>query len=514
MHTTGAPPALTLHAYGVSFGARIVLAGLDLDLPADGIDVLMGPVKAGKSTLVRSLAGLTEGNALFRCWGEALVQGSPSWQRRPALVQQHAAVLNGSVRDAVIFHARQQAERSSSAAWNAFAQEALEHNGLGALVGHMDTPMLAQPLERQRAVNILSHALAAPPLLFVDEPTYGLQETAALWLTDWLAALGRHTRLLVVLHHQGQARRLADRVVLLGGGRVLAHMDRDRFFGRNENRWVEQFVRSGSLAIASPDARPEDLDPSVEPPPPLPAAALQAIASFKGSDPSARPVVSAASAPAPAPAQVSPPPAVAVHAPAPAAPAPVSPPPSAPRRLAKLPPLSIDGVAVASTVGIHVMPESRGPNGFHWIVPGRLAGCPEPGVSSPVDYDMDLLARMGITHLVTLTERDLDQATLARHGLTNIHLPIFDRESPSVRQTYMLLRRMQVLLDEGKVVAVHCKAGIGRTGTILAAWLIREGGLSADNAIARLRSINRSYVQTEVQEVFLHDFENDLLMRS
>jgi atypical dual specificity phosphatase len=126
---------------------------------------------------------------------------------------------------------------------------------------------------------------------------------------------------------------------------------------------------------------------------------------------------------------------------------------------------------------------------------------------------MDLLHNMGITHLITLTEKDLDQSALARNGLCNIHLPIYDREAPSMAQTYMLVRRMQVLLDQGAVLAVHCRAGIGRTGTILAAWLIREGGLSASNAISRLRSIYPSYVQTQVQEDFLQNFEQDIMQR-
>lgn len=494
-----ATDALTLHEYGVSFGTRVVLGRVDLDLPADGIDVLMGPVKTGKSTLMRSLAGLMDSNALFRSWGEARVGGEPIARRRPALVQQHAAVLNATLREAVVFHARARAERSP-AAWNEFAQQALHAHALAALLPALGAPMLEQPIEHQRAVTILGHALAQPPLLFVDEPTYGLPEPAALWLIDWLAQLGQHTRLLVVLHHQGQARRLADRIVLLGGGRVLAHQDRDRFFGRNDNPWVEQFVRTGSLAIASPDARPEDLDPSVEPPPPLPAAA-RAVAPVSAAAPAAAPVPAAPVPAAPVPA-----------APAPAALEPAASP--APRRLAVLPPVSSNGVAVAASVGVDVLPAARGPTGFHWIVPGRLAGCAEPGISSPLDYDLDLLARIGVSHLVTLTERDLDTAALARHGLRNIHLPIFDRESPSIRQTYMLLRRMQVLLDEGRTIAVHCKAGIGRTGTILAAWLIREGGLSADNAIARLRTINRAYVQTDAQEQFLHELEADLLLRS
>lgn len=187
---------------------------------------------------------------------------------------------------------------------------------------------------------------------------------------------------------------------------------------------------------------------------------------------------------------------------------------TAARRYAPLPPTSAHGVSIAAKVGVQVVPAVRGPTGFHWVVPGRLAGCAEPGISSPMDYDLDLLRRVGVTHLVTLTERDLDPPALARHGLANIHLPIFDRETPSIPQTYMLLRRMQLLLDGGHVVAVHCKAGVGRTGTVLAAWLIREGGLSAQSALERLRQINHAYVQTALQEQFLHDFETDLLMRT
>jgi atypical dual specificity phosphatase len=126
---------------------------------------------------------------------------------------------------------------------------------------------------------------------------------------------------------------------------------------------------------------------------------------------------------------------------------------------------------------------------------------------------MGLLHTMGITHLITLTEKDLDQSALKRNKLSNLHLPIYDREAPSMAQTYMLIRRMQVLLDQGSVLSVHCRAGIGRTGTILAAWLIREGGLSATSAIERLRTIYKAYVQTEVQERFLQDFEQDIMRR-
>lgn len=53
----------------------------------------------------------------------------------------------------------------------------------------------------------------------------------------------------------------------------------------------------------------------------------------------------------------------------------------------------------------------------------------------------------------------------------------------------MLLQRMEMLLAQGQVLAVHCLGGIGRTGTVLAAWLVREG-LTAVEALRRVRLID------------------------
>ncbi len=583
---------LELRGFGLCFGTRVVLAHVDLVLPVPGVDVLMGPVKSGKSSLVRALAGLQTHSRLARSWGEALLHGQPLAEAdRPALVQQHAAHLGGSVRDALVAPARARRERSGQA-WTAFANEALGAYGLEELRPRMSGSVFDLTAAQQRAVNILGHALAAPPLLMVDEPTYGLAESEADWLIAWLGALGRRTRLLVVLHHQGQARRLADRIVLLGGGRVLAHQSTQAFFAQPANAWVEQFVRTGSLAIASPGTNPDELSPDVEAPPPLSSAALAALAAirqasaaapeaglpapaavapmdppaaqpFRAPASSALPVaarpgpstagpglapaplaapsampsvapVAAISRPAPAPAAVADSatvaasaasaaavdaaPAVRAATSASAAPAPASATPArsitAPTtRRAALPPVSRTGVEDAATVGRAILVDHRGPYGFHWVVPGKLAGCPEPGIVHDIDYDLDLLSRVGIQVLVTLTEHDLDQVSLTRHGLSNIHLPIFDREAPSLAQAYMLVRRMQKLMDEGKALAVHCKAGIGRTGTILAAWMIREGGFSSAGAIELLRNVNKSYVQSASQESFLQTFEADIVQR-
>lgn len=530
-------PVLELNGYGVCFGRRVILSDITLFLPQGEVSVLMGPVKTGKSTLMRSLAGLNDGNALFRRWGEATLQGKPvadGW--RPSLVQQHATLLKSSVRDALIHPLRGRNEKSP-AGWCEAARVMLTTYGLEHLTDRLDAPMLDLPEVWRKAVLILGHVLLKPPLLLVDEPTYGMNETDAIRLIDWLRQVGRSTKLWVALHHQGQARRLAQHIVLIGGGRALFSGPGDRFFSNPQNTWAEQFVRTGSLSIPSPDARREDLADDVEPPPPLPAAALRAIADFDRAETVAAASV-VTSVPIDATAgdsvaresgnpQPSGPGDVATGAPATSATSSTAapeagkavessqiPPASATaQKPAKLPPISAGAVEAASMVGVAIYSDYRGPQGFHWIIPGRLAGCAEPGVVADVGYDLSLLRQVGVTYLVTLTEKDLDKVKLQEHQLRNIHLPIFDREAPTIGQAYMLVRHMQRLLDKGEVLAVHCKAGIGRTGTILAAWLIREGGMSAATAIERLRRINPAYVQTETQEAFLREFEDDIVKR-
>lgn len=326
-------------------------------------------------------------------------------------------------------------------------------------------------------------------MVLVDEPTSGMPETDAGWLVDWLRVLGEHQRLCITLHNQQQARRLADRIVLIGGGRVLAHQDREDFWARPANEWVEQFCRSGSLPLASPDALAQDLEDAASVPPPLSVAALNALAQD------------------------------ALHAPGDVLGD--APDPAVPIDVRKsnvvlpvaLPQPSRKGVEMAASVGQRGMSDSRGPRGFCWVVPGVLAGCPAPGNVASLDYDLDLLVRVGVTRLITLTESDLDGLALERHGLTNTHLPIIDREAPSLHQMHMLQVHMQRYIEAGEVLAVHCKAGLGRTGVVLTAWLIREGGLCAQAAIDRIRQLNPRFIQSASQESFLHEYEVDIVRR-
>jgi atypical dual specificity phosphatase len=150
---------------------------------------------------------------------------------------------------------------------------------------------------------------------------------------------------------------------------------------------------------------------------------------------------------------------------------------------------------------------AAGPRGFVWIEEGRLAATPMPGISADIDYDLDLLQNVGITALITLTEKDFPQEPLARHNMTNLHLPIEDRKAPTAAEMDALVTRMRQMLEKGEVLAVHCLAGLGRTGTILAAYLVKEKGLSAQSALNQIRRFNRQFVQSDDQEDFLMEYE-------
>jgi protein-tyrosine phosphatase len=160
-----------------------------------------------------------------------------------------------------------------------------------------------------------------------------------------------------------------------------------------------------------------------------------------------------------------------------------------------------------------------GPRGFVWIEDGRLAATPMPGFSAPMDTDLEMLKRAGITVLITLTEQDFPQEVLESHGLRNVHFPIADNKAPTTTDTDGLVNKMRDMLNHGEVLAVHCLAGLGRTGTVLAAYMVKEKGVSAQVALNQIRRFNRQFVQTDDQEDFLVEYEvqqeqTDLLNRA
>jgi len=145
--------------------------------------------------------------------------------------------------------------------------------------------------------------------------------------------------------------------------------------------------------------------------------------------------------------------------------------------------------------------------GFHWILPGRLAGSAQPGVFGPYEEDMAALEALGIRTVVTLTESPLTPSP-EFFGFRVIHFPVEDMSIPSPESAQRLCSRVVAAMSAEPVV-LHCKAGLGRTGTLLACCLVTLGR-TAEEAVDEVRRVNRLFIQTASQERFVAHYAEHL----
>jgi protein-tyrosine phosphatase len=154
-----------------------------------------------------------------------------------------------------------------------------------------------------------------------------------------------------------------------------------------------------------------------------------------------------------------------------------------------------------------------------WIIPGVLAGMPMPfihpnrrmydgGVLDAYDDELKELHLAGVRAVVSLLNIPTDAAVYESAGFAFLCLPVSDGGAPTMEQAKDFVRFVTEQRRGGRPVAGHCEAGLGRTGTMLAAYLISQGE-SADAAIRRIRIIEKVAVETSRQIQFLERFARE-----
>jgi atypical dual specificity phosphatase len=139
--------------------------------------------------------------------------------------------------------------------------------------------------------------------------------------------------------------------------------------------------------------------------------------------------------------------------------------------------------------------------GFSWIDRPRLAALAMPESAE----DLAWMRRQGIQILISLTESPLPRQWVNDAGLMVVNVPVPDMEPPSDRQFDHILETIRKALAAQMGVAIHCAAGLGRTGTVLAAYFVANG-LSGRDAIDHVRELRPGSIETLEQERAIERF--------
>lgn len=138
---------------------------------------------------------------------------------------------------------------------------------------------------------------------------------------------------------------------------------------------------------------------------------------------------------------------------------------------------------------------SSPPHNFSWVEQGKLAGLALPRMTCEYQYLLD----NGIKHLVCLCERKPPYHDSCPE-LNLHHIKIADFTPPSPTQIDKFLSIVEEANSKGEGVGVHCMHGHGRTGTMLACYLVKTRKISGINAINEIRRLRHGSIETHEQE--------------
>lgn len=142
------------------------------------------------------------------------------------------------------------------------------------------------------------------------------------------------------------------------------------------------------------------------------------------------------------------------------------------------------------------------PWNFGWVIDNKLAGS-----SRPLSIkDLMWMRKKGVRAILSLTEDPLPDRWINDQKMVYSHEPLIDHKSPPTEKIDRAVNFIIDRISKETPVVVHCEAGQGRTGTILAGYFIKNLGISADEAKKKIRNIRPRSIEGS-QEKSLENYE-------
>ena len=138
---------------------------------------------------------------------------------------------------------------------------------------------------------------------------------------------------------------------------------------------------------------------------------------------------------------------------------------------------------------------------FGWVLEDELAGSQGPASLQ----DLFFLHDQGVRAVIRMEERTIAADTGSMVDLVDMFEPVPDFTPPELEQIQRMIEFIDQQTGARKPVVVSCYAGIGRTGTVLACYLVHRGEEPAE-AINRLRQLRPGSIQTPEQEAAVHQY--------
>lgn len=223
--TDALPSALPLVLDDICFkaGVQTLLKHVTLQLEDVPVTAILGPNGAGKTLLLRVCHGLLKQSQGTMSWRDPTLARHPSGQ---SMVFQRPVMLRRTVEQNILYAMK--VCRIPRDQQRARLQSSLEISGLNR---HARRSAMRLSGGEQQRLALARCVAIRPGVLFLDEPTAHLDPTATRQVEQMMVSLrDGGTRLVMVTHDIGQARRLGDRVLFMHRGRVLENCAASRFF--------------------------------------------------------------------------------------------------------------------------------------------------------------------------------------------------------------------------------------------------------------------------------------------